>query len=44
MPITALILGKEDDGIFAFFHEALNYLTLPNPQVGDLLHVEPQVR
>ncbi len=33
----ALILGKEDDSIFAFFHDALNYLTLPNPQVGELL-------
>ena len=33
----ALVLGKEDDAVFGFFHEALNYLTLPNPQVGDLL-------
>lgn len=33
----ALILDREDDSVFAFFHDALNYLTLPNPQVGDLL-------
>ncbi|MCX7009364.1 MAG: hydroxylamine reductase [Kiritimatiellaeota bacterium] len=33
----ALILGKEDDNVFGVFHDALNYLTLPNPQVGDLL-------
>ena len=33
----AMILGKEDDAVFAFFHEALDYLTKPNPQVGELL-------
>ncbi len=33
----ALILGKEDDAVFGFFHAALSYLTLPHPQVGDLL-------
>ncbi len=33
----ALILGQEDEGVFAFFHAALDYLTQPGPQVGDLL-------
>jgi hydroxylamine reductase len=33
----ALILGKEDDAVFAFFHEALDFLTVEKPQVADLL-------
>jgi hydroxylamine reductase len=33
----ALILGKEDEGIYAFFHEALDFLTAPNPTVDGLL-------
>ncbi len=33
----ALILGKEDDAVYAFFHDALDFLTKPNPQLGDLL-------
>ena len=33
----ALILGKEDNDVFAFFHEALNFLTKDNPTVDELL-------
>jgi hydroxylamine reductase len=33
----AYILGKEDDSIFAFFHEALAYLKQGEPTVGALL-------
>ena len=33
----ALVLGKEDPSIFAFFHDAMDYLTLPDPQVSELL-------
>jgi len=33
----ALILGQEDDAVFAFVHEALAYLTQPEPKVDDLL-------
>jgi len=33
----ALILGQEDDAVFAFFHAALDYLTQPASQVNDLL-------
>ena len=33
----AAILGKEDAGIYAFFHEALDFLTKPEPSVDDLL-------
>ncbi|OVE73980.1 hydroxylamine reductase [bacterium B17] len=33
----ALILGKEDDGVFAFFHEALDFLTKSDPTVDELL-------
>ena len=33
----ALILGQEDDSVFAFFHEALDFLTQPQPAVNDLL-------
>ena len=32
----ARILGKEDDKVYAFFHEALDYLTQPNPTVDKL--------
>ncbi|MHB9030706.1 MAG: hydroxylamine reductase [Candidatus Latescibacterota bacterium] len=33
----ALILGKEDDSVFAFFHEALDFLARGNQSVNDLL-------
>lgn len=33
----ALILGQEDESVFAFFHEALNFLTVEKPTVGELL-------
>ena len=33
----AQILGVEDDGVYAFFHEALHFLTIPNPTVDQLL-------
>ena len=33
----ALILGQEDDAVFAFLHEALDYLTVADPKVDDLL-------
>ncbi len=33
----ALVLGKEDDEIFAFFAEALAFLAKPNPTVDELL-------
>ncbi len=33
----ALILGQEDDAVFAFFHEALNVLAKKNPTMNDLL-------
>ncbi len=33
----AMILGQEDEGVYAFFHEALDFLTRPNPTVPDLL-------
>lgn len=33
----AQILGKEDDAVYAFFHEALNYLTGENFEANDLL-------
>jgi len=33
----AQILGKEDDSVYAFFHEALDYLTRDNPTVDELL-------
>ena len=29
-------LGKEDDKVYAFMHEALDYLTQPNPTVDKL--------
>jgi hydroxylamine reductase len=33
----AMILGKEDDGVYAFFHEALAFLTRADPTVDELL-------
>lgn len=33
----ALVLGQEDPAVFGFFHEALNFLTQPDPAVGELL-------
>ncbi len=33
----AMILGKEDDKVYAFFHEALNLLTKEQPTVDELL-------
>jgi hydroxylamine reductase len=33
----AMILGKEDDSVYAFFHEALAFLTHPKPTVDELL-------
>ena len=33
----AAILGKEDDGVYAYFHEALDFLTMLEPSVDDLL-------
>ncbi|MBU0715734.1 MAG: hydroxylamine reductase [Verrucomicrobia bacterium] len=33
----AMILGKEDDSVYAFFFEALEFLNNPDPQVNDLL-------
>jgi hydroxylamine reductase len=33
----ARILGQEDDGVYATFHEALDFLTKPNPTVDELV-------
>ena len=33
----AIILGQEDDEVYASFHEALDYLTKPNPTVEELV-------
>ncbi|MBP7829349.1 MAG: hydroxylamine reductase [Kiritimatiellae bacterium] len=33
----ALILGKEDEAVYAFMHEALDFLTQPAPTVDQLL-------
>ena len=33
----AQILGQEDDDVYAFFHEALNYLTKDDPTADELL-------
>jgi hydroxylamine reductase len=33
----ALVLGKEDEAVYAFVHEALDFLTAGHPAVGDLL-------
>ena len=33
----AQILGKEDDAVYAFIHEALDFLTKPDPAVPELL-------
>ncbi len=35
----AQILGHEDDQIYAFFHEALDYLTEPSPTLDGLLNM-----
>ncbi len=35
----AQVLGKEDDGVYAFFHEALDFLTQPSPTVDELLPI-----
>jgi len=35
----AMILGKEDDSVYAFFHEALNFLTKDNSTVDELLQM-----
>ena len=35
--IHAYDLGKHDDAVFAFVHEALDFLTQPNPTADDLL-------
>jgi len=32
----ARILGQEDDEVYAFFHETLDFLTLPSPDAGAL--------
>ena len=32
----ARLLGKEDENVYAFIHEALDYLTRPNPTVDEL--------
>jgi len=33
----AKILGQEDDGVYAVFHEGLDFLTKPNPTVDELV-------
>jgi hydroxylamine reductase len=33
----ALILGQEDDKVYAFFHEALNFLTRDDPSLDELV-------
>ena len=33
----AMILGQEDDAVYAFFHEALDFLCKENPTVAELL-------
>jgi hydroxylamine reductase len=33
----ALVLGKEDDGVYAFIHEALDFLTRTSPTMDQLL-------
>ena len=33
----AQILGQEDDGVYAFFHQALEYLTREKQEAGELL-------
>ena len=39
----AHILGKEDDSVFAFFHEGLNFLTKANPTVDELVGMSLKV-
>ncbi len=33
----ALVLGREDEDVYAFLHEALDFLTVEQPSLGDLL-------
>ncbi|OGR62860.1 MAG: hydroxylamine reductase [Elusimicrobia bacterium GWB2_63_22] len=33
----ALVLGQEDEKVYAFIHEALDFLTKPNPTVDELV-------
>jgi hydroxylamine reductase len=33
----AFVLGKQDDSVFAFFHEALSFLLNPSPTVDELV-------
>ena len=33
----ALVLGQEDQAVYAFIHEALDFLTKPNPTVDELV-------
>ncbi len=33
----AMILGKEDDSVYAFLEDAMDFLTRPDPGMGDLL-------
>ncbi|MBI1387000.1 MAG: hydroxylamine reductase [bacterium] len=35
----AQILGKENDSVYAFFHEALDFTTKSNPSIGELLAI-----
>ena len=35
----AMILGQEDDAVYAFFHEALDYLTIDSPDLNKLLEM-----
>ncbi|RJP32556.1 MAG: hydroxylamine reductase [Candidatus Omnitrophota bacterium] len=35
----ALILGKEDDSVYAFIHEGLNFLTKENPTIDELFAI-----
>ena len=39
----AYILGKEDDSVFAFFHEALTCLSNPSPSVDELFGMSMKV-
>jgi hydroxylamine reductase len=39
----AHLLGKEDETVFAFIHEALNYLAQDNPSVDELLALNLRV-
>ena len=39
----AAVLGREDEKIYAFFHEGLDYLTRENPDAGELLKLSLKV-